>query len=170
MTIEARLANQDGDLRREQRAGGSQLTILHLCADIGSDSRYYDLDSKYKVLRIGKDIGVEKYTPSIDVHGIIANPVCTDFSTANYNRERDEDRGMLLVNHCLRIIEMANPKWWVNDTAVSAIRKDAGGYRFTYMSTATSFYDKQSSCQASHERKAKSNCPWVWPFRPGGLF
>jgi len=35
-------------------------TILHLCADIGSDSRFYSLDEKYNVIKIGKEIGVEK--------------------------------------------------------------------------------------------------------------
>lgn len=28
-------------------------TILHLCADIGSDSRFYDLSDDYEVVRIG---------------------------------------------------------------------------------------------------------------------
>ena len=29
-------------------------TILHLCADLGSDSRPYQLNSEYKVILIGK--------------------------------------------------------------------------------------------------------------------
>ena len=29
-------------------------TILHLCADIGSDSYYYQLDNDYEVIKIGK--------------------------------------------------------------------------------------------------------------------
>ena len=38
-------------------------TILHLCADVGSDSYPYQLDSNYEVIKIGKKIGVENYHP-----------------------------------------------------------------------------------------------------------
>ena len=55
-------------------------TILHLCADIGSDSKPY-LDNGYNVIRVGKEIGVENFTPPEDVYGIIANPPCTEFSS-----------------------------------------------------------------------------------------
>ena len=37
-------------------------TILHLCADIGSDSKPYE-NAGYNVIRIGKEIGVEKFHP-----------------------------------------------------------------------------------------------------------
>jgi len=88
--------------------------ILHLCADIGSDSRFYQIDDNYEVIMIGKKIGVENYYPSKDVHGVIANPVCTEFSTAKgFNHCGDLEKGMFLVNHCLRIIKECNPKWWV---------------------------------------------------------
>ena len=36
--------------------------ILHLCADIGSDSKPYE-NAGYDVIRIGKEIGVEKFPP-----------------------------------------------------------------------------------------------------------
>jgi len=55
--------------------------ILHLCADLGSDSRYYQLDNNYEVILIGEKIRVENYTPPKNVYGVIANPVCTEFST-----------------------------------------------------------------------------------------
>lgn len=88
--------------------------ILHLCADLGSDSRYYQLDDDYEVIKIGQDIGVENYTPPYNVHGIIANPPCTEFSTAkSFTHIGDLDKGMELVNHCLRIINEAQPKWYV---------------------------------------------------------
>ncbi len=38
--------------------------IVHLCADIGSDSRFYQESDEYEVLRIGVDIGVENFTPN----------------------------------------------------------------------------------------------------------
>lgn len=37
--------------------------ILHLCADLGSDSWYYQQDEDYNVIRVGAEIGVENYTP-----------------------------------------------------------------------------------------------------------
>ena len=88
--------------------------ILHLCADLGSDSRYYQLDDDYEVIMVGEKIGVENYTPPKNVHGVIANPVCTEFSTAKcFAHIGDLEKGMELVNHCMRIIEECNPKWWL---------------------------------------------------------
>ena len=102
--------------------------ILHLCADIGSDSRFYDLSDDYEVIRIGEEIGVENYTPPSNVHGVIANPPCTDFSTARANgKARDVDAGMFLVNHCLRIIRECNPMWYViENPATGALREILG--------------------------------------------
>ena len=99
--------------------------ILHLCADIGSDSRPYQLDNNYKVILVGKDIGVENYNPPKNVCGIIANPVCTEFSTAKgFHKENDVEKGMLLVKHCLRIIKEANPNWYVIENPANGRLKD----------------------------------------------
>lgn len=88
--------------------------ILHLCADLGSDSYYYQQDENYDVIRIGKDIGVENFSYNKEVHGIIANPVCTEFSTAsNFGHVGDLDKAMDMVNHCIRIIEECKPEFWV---------------------------------------------------------
>jgi hypothetical protein len=43
--------------------------ILHLCADIGSDSRYFDLDPDFEVIKVGEAIGVENFSYAGDVHG-----------------------------------------------------------------------------------------------------
>jgi hypothetical protein len=89
-------------------------TILHLCADIGSDSRFYQLNSDYKVILIGKEIGVENYAADEEIYGVIANPVCTEFSTANnFKKVGNLEKGMFLVRHCQRIIEECSPKFWV---------------------------------------------------------
>lgn len=48
------------------------------------------------------------------MHGIIANPVCTEFSTAqNFTIKKDIEKGMFLVRHCQRIIEESKPVWWL---------------------------------------------------------
>lgn len=99
--------------------------ILHLCADIGSDSLFYDLSPDYEVIKIGKDIGVENYHPPKNVHGIIANPPCQEFSIATgFDKIRDNDKGMFLVDHCIRIICEANPKWYVIENPATGRLKD----------------------------------------------
>jgi len=98
--------------------------ILHLCADIGSDSRYYQLDDNYEVIKVGKDIGVENYTPPKNVYGVIANPPCTEFSTARTNgKARSPKDGMFLVEHCLRIIDECKPKFWVIENPARGVLK-----------------------------------------------
>ena len=108
--------------------------ILHLCADLGSDSRFYQLDDNYEVIMVGEKIGVENYNPPENVYGIIANPVCTEFSNAkNADIERDYEKGMFLVKHCQRIIEKAKPKWWVMENpSTGALRNFIGKPKHTY--------------------------------------
>ena len=108
--------------------------ILHLCADLGSDSRFYQLDENYEVILVGEKIGVENYEPPKNVHGIIANPVCTEFSNAkNADIPRDYEKGMFLVKHCQRIIEKAKPKWWVMENpSTGALRNFIGKPKHIY--------------------------------------
>lgn len=109
-------------------------TILHLCADIGSDSRYFQLDNNFEVIKIGKDIGVENYKPPKNVYGVIANPVCTEFSIARgFDKVGDLQEGMFLVNHCLRIIKECNPTFWVLENPATGKLKDfLGNPAFVY--------------------------------------
>ncbi len=106
----------------------SRKVILHLCADLGSDSLFYQLSDEYEVIMIGEEIGVENYHPPKNVHGIIANPVCTEFSTAKcFTHVGDIEKGMFLVNHCLRIIKEAQPKWWVIENPFNGRLKEILG-------------------------------------------
>jgi hypothetical protein len=110
--------------------------ILHLCADTGSDTKPYQDDSAYKVILVGKDIGVENYHPPKNVHGIIANPVCTEFSTLRRHpkiRPSNPKAGMFLVKECQRIIKEANPVWWViENPATGRLRDYLGKPQFSY--------------------------------------
>lgn len=108
--------------------------ILHLCADIGSDSLFYQMDDDYEVIMIGEDIGVENYIPPDNVHGVIANPVCTELSTANgFHKTNDLKKGMFLVDHCFRIIEAAKPKWWLLENPANGKLKEViGAPKFIY--------------------------------------
>lgn len=111
--------------------------ILHLCADIGSDTKPYRDDPDYEVICIGRDIGVENYHPPQNVYGIIANPPCTMFSIARSNAKtpRDFIEGMRLVKECLRIIwecqyptvghfSKSNLKFWVIENPASGALKN----------------------------------------------
>ncbi len=111
----------------------SKKIILHLCADTGSDSKPYK-DAGYEVILVGKDIGVENYHPPKNIHGIIANPVCTEFSIATgFHKKRDYEKGMFLVRECQRIIREANPKWWVIENPATGRLKDfLGNPTMTY--------------------------------------
>jgi hypothetical protein len=114
----------------EKRVGGANqlMIILHLCADIGSDSYPYQQDPNYEVILVGKDIGVENYHPPVGVYGIIANPVCTEFSTARRGgKSGDWEKGIQMVTECLRIIEEAKPEWWcLENPAKGVLRRYLG--------------------------------------------
>lgn len=108
-------------------------TILHLCADTGTDSKPYK-DAGYNVILVGKDIGVENFHPPKDVYGIFANPVCTEFSIASgFHKTGDYDKGLFLVRHCQRIISECSPEFWVIENPASGRLKDfLGKPDFTY--------------------------------------
>ena len=99
-------------------------TILHLCADTGSDSKPYQ-DANYNVILVGSSLGVENYHPPQDVYGIFANPVCTEFSTARSDgKARNPQKGMKIVRECQRIISECNPKFWVIENPATGRLKD----------------------------------------------
>jgi hypothetical protein len=108
-------------------------TILQLCADTGSDTKPYS-DAGYNVILVGSDIGVENYHPPQDVYGIIANPVCLEFSTARSGgKARNPDEGMELVKECQRIIAECNPVFWViENPATGALRNYLGKPQLVY--------------------------------------
>jgi hypothetical protein len=112
-----------------------QKIILHLCADTGSDSKPYR-DNGYKVICIGKNIGVENYRPPKNVYGIIANPPCTNFSSVRTSAKipRNEEEGMRLVKECQRIIkESGDIKFWViENPAMGRLKNYLGKPQFVY--------------------------------------
>lgn len=118
-------------------------TILHLCADTGSDTWPYRNDPRYEVITVGSDIGVENYSPDRPIHGVVANPPCTEFSRAREdNRVKhapqasaDHGAGMVLVDHCIRIIEECDESlaWWViENPATGALRNYMGAPDYSY--------------------------------------
>lgn len=108
-------------------------TILQLCADTGSDTKPYR-DAGYDVILVGSDIGVENYHPDRPIHGIIANPPCTEFSIARSGgKPRLNEIGMSLVKECQRIIEEAKPEFWViENPATGALKNYLGEPDYVY--------------------------------------
>jgi len=108
----------------------SKKIILHLCAKSGSDSRYFQLDPNYEVRIIDEKIGVENIKGSAEIYGVIANPVCTEMSTVKgFHKENDIEKGMILVNHCLRIVdECKELKFWSLENPFNGRLKDILGY------------------------------------------
>ena len=113
----------------------SNKIILHLCADIGSDSIDYQ-NNGYDVRLIGSKIGVENYHPPENVYGIIANPPCTHFSIARTvaKTPRDLREGLRLAKECLRIIwecqyktplnkRVCSLKFWVIENPATGMLK-----------------------------------------------
>lgn len=107
--------------------------ILHLCADIGSDSYFYQKDENYNVILIGEKIGVQNYYPDFPVHGIIANPVCKEFSTATGFHIKNKNPDLEMLKSCQRIIEKCSPKWWyVENPFNGTMKKYLGPPDFIY--------------------------------------
>jgi len=110
-------------------------TILHLCADTGSDSKPYR-DNGYNVICVGKAIGVENFHPPSDVYGIIANPVCTEFSVARgFLYKGDYEQGLFLVRECQRIIKECGDDlvfWQIENPASGHLKDYLGEPRMVY--------------------------------------
>ena len=69
------------------------------------------------------------------IYGILAAPPCTEFSVLNCiaeARERDEEKGMEIVNACLRVIEHCKPVFWALENPRGHLRKYLGTPRMTF--------------------------------------
>ena len=113
----------------------SKGVILQLCADVGSDSKPWR-DSGYTVILVGKEIGVENYhyTGKEKVVGVIANPMCTEFSIVKgYDKRGNTEKGMFYVLHCQRIIKEVDPDWWyIENPATGRLKEFLGKPDFVF--------------------------------------
>ena len=106
--------------------------ILDLCGGTGAWSKPY-CDAGYDVRLITlPEHDVLSYHPPENVYGILAAPPCTDFSVsgAQYWKRKDQDgttiQSMSVSMAVLRIIAMAQPKFWALENPVGRLRKWIG--------------------------------------------
>ena len=124
-------------------------TILDLCSGTGAWSQPY-ADAGYDVVRVDLEPGSDaRLWPSpatqwrtevrlpgeftdvrdLDIHGVLAAPVCTVFagSGARWPRSDAEIReGLALVDACIRIVYAVRPKWWALENPVGKLAKWLG--------------------------------------------
>ncbi len=105
-------------------------TILHLCADEGSDSKPY-LEAGYNVILVKEDDDVRIFVPPKKVYGIIANPPCTHLagSGARWWKEKGTEallESLAIVGACLRVVTAANPVFWVLENPVGRLSRYLG--------------------------------------------
>lgn len=89
------------------------------------------LDAGYEVILVGSKIGVENYHPPSDVYGVIANPVCREFSAALKDNGKwkpkigaNFTKGLFLVKECQRVISECDPKFWVIENPATGRLKE----------------------------------------------
>ena len=109
--------------------------ILDLCGGTGSWSKPY-LDVGYNVRLVTlPDNDVRTYIPPEDVYGILAAPPCTEFSVLNCiaeARKRKPDEGMVVVNACLKIIELCKPVFYAIENPVGFLKYYLGKPNFIF--------------------------------------
>ena len=108
-------------------------TILSLCDFTGEWPKPYK-EAGYNVIQVdiqhGQDVRLLTL-PDEPIHGILAAPPCTEFavSGATWWEQKGEAallEGLSIVDACLRIITITNPKWWVLENPVGRLKHYLG--------------------------------------------
>lgn len=106
--------------------------ILDLCGGTGAWSKPYK-DAGYDVRVItlpDYDVCKFRFDGPPNVHGILAAPPCTEFSTLKGSHPRNFDSAIRIVEACLQIVwtaRIAGPlKWWCLENPVGFLRQFLG--------------------------------------------
>lgn len=111
--------------------------ILDLCGGTGAWSRPY-AEAGYDVINVTlPEHDVREYIPPDTVWGILAAPPCTEFSFAKHfhgkgNYSHDFKAGLSIVDACIRIVYVCQPRWWCLENPRGYLRKFLGGPRWTF--------------------------------------
>ena len=111
--------------------------ILDLCGGSGAWSWFYRKAGYDVRLVTLPDNDVRTYRPPRKVHGILAAPVCRDFSFALSEKiPRDTKRGMEIVNACLRIKDQCERQgglaWWALENPIGHLNRFLGEPAFIF--------------------------------------
>ena len=113
-------------------------TILSLCDYSGSWSQPY-LDAGYEVVRIdlqhGQDVRLLEYPGK--VHGILAAPPCRVFCRPGarlWEEWGDKELldGLSIVDACLRIVAVCQPKWWALENPPGRLHRYLGPPQYDF--------------------------------------
>lgn len=104
--------------------------VLDLCGGTGSWSKPY-LEAGYDVHLVTlPELDVRLYSPPSGVHGVLAAPPCTYFCRMRMCRGVPSDdefkEGLSVVDACLRIIQVARPKWWAMENPQGYLKRWLG--------------------------------------------
>lgn len=114
------------------------MRILDLCGGSGAWSRPYAEDG-YDVLIVdpvhdGQDVRLLSAKQG-HVHGVLAAPPCTVWSYAR-NRyppsEAEQLASLSVVDACLRIISVQQPRWWALENPRNKLRRYLGPARLEF--------------------------------------
>ena len=111
--------------------------ILDLCGGTGAWSKPY-AEKGYDVRNITlPDYDVRTYKSPKNVYGILAAPPCTHFagSGARWWEGKGIEpllRGLAIVDACMRIILISNPKFWVLENPVGRLVRYLGKPRMYF--------------------------------------
>ena len=112
------------------------MIILDLCGGTGAWSKPYK-DAGYDVRLVTLPDDVRLYCPPENVHGILAAPPCTHFavSGARWWKDKGEEaliEGLSVVDACLRIVLVTQPKWWALENPVGRLKNYLGKYQLIF--------------------------------------
>jgi hypothetical protein len=95
-------------------------------------------DDEYKQLKAeGYFSQGAKAKRDVTIHGILAAPPCTEFSSAGARWWKDKDPALLtealaLVDACLRAVMIYQPQWWVLENPVGRVQRWIGKKAYTF--------------------------------------
>lgn len=114
-------------------------TILSLCDYSGNWSAPYR-EAGYKIIQVdiklnNQDIRLLKFPGK--VYGILAAPPCTHFAIVGARHwknktDRDLMEGLSIVDACIRLAAITQPKFWVLENPVGRLRDWLGAPQFKF--------------------------------------
>ena len=111
--------------------------ILDLCGGTGSWSQpYREAGYDVRLITLPTDIRLAQI-PEGRIHGILAAPPCTEFSSAKHyhgkgNYTHDFKEGLSVVDACLRFVALCRPEWWALENPKGYLQRFIGPPDFIF--------------------------------------